>query len=178
MWDLLTDSTHAISFFPAPPSAALCAFGWASPGSRLENWSLVHTETKEQIETLVISALCRLGWLSHCLGRDEAFYFIGFIGHSMTVWTGWRDCVLELVRLSSYTIQKVAELLPIMHSNLGFLCVEQMCTLGEWSPWRSARRPWRSARRPWLEANPQNKALGWLSVCSHQWFLLHVSVFL
>lgn len=49
----------------------------------------------------------------------------------MTVWTGWRDCVLKLVRLSSYTIQKVAELLPIMHSHLGFLCVEQMCTLGE-----------------------------------------------
>lgn len=68
--------------------------------------------------------------------------------------------MLELVRLSSYTIQKVAELLPIMHSNLGFLCVEQMCTLGEWSPWHSARRPWRSARRPWLEAKPQNKALG------------------
>lgn len=52
----------------------------------------------------------------------------------MTVWTGWRDCVLELVKILSYTIQKVAELLLIMHSNLGFLCTEQMCALGEWSP--------------------------------------------
>lgn len=71
----------------------------------------------------------------------------------MTIWTGWRDYVLELVRIVSYTIQKVAELLPNMHSHLGFLCMEQMCALGEWSPWRSARRAW-------LGAQPQNKALG------------------
>lgn len=171
MWGLRTDSTHAISLFPVPPSVVLCAFGWASLGSRLENRSLVCTETEEQIETLVISALCRLGWLLPCLGRDEPFYLIGFIGRSTTVWTGWRDCVLELVRILSYTVQKVTELLPIMHSNLGFLCTEQMCTFGEWSPQRSARRPW-------LETQPQNKALGWMSACPHQCFLLHVSVFL
>lgn len=139
MWGLRTDSTHAISFFPVPPSVVLCAFGWASLGSRLENWSLVYTETEEQIEMLVINALYRLGWLSHCLGRDEPFHLIGFIGRSTTVWSGWRDCVLELVRILSYTVQKVAELLPIMHSSLGFLCTEQMCTLGEWSPQRSAK---------------------------------------